>query len=97
MELSGYMQKVELTEDRLTVEGTNKATRVALRGKDHAAGPVVVLRNEVAAVDHKSANPLTNGRVTVKTKGGESYTLHFRRKANAEFAQLADTLRDWVS
>lgn len=92
MHLRGYMIEVTLDGETLTVEGTNKPARIALRGIDHDAGPVVLNREQIASVEHKKASALVNGKVTVKTATGEKYDLHFRKKSNDEFEQLAAAL-----
>lgn len=92
MHLRGYMQEVTLTDDTLTVEGTNKAARVALRAIEAGEGPLVLPRSEIERVEHKPANPMVNGRITVHARDGKKYLLHFRRKSNDEFAALAREL-----
>lgn len=92
MHLRGYMIEVTLDDDALTIEGTTKPARIALRGQQHGDGPVVVPRADIASVDHKRANALVNGKVVVKTNAGEKYELHFRRKSQDEFEQLAAAL-----
>lgn len=92
MNVRGYMIDVTLTDDTLSVEGTNKPAQVALRGERHGDGPVVIPRGQIASVEHKKANALANGSVTVKTISGERYVLHFRKKSNDEFAALAAAL-----
>lgn len=94
MHLRGYMIEVTLDDDALTVEGTNKASRIALRGQHHGDGPVVVPRADIASVEHKGANPMVNGKVTVNTHAGEKYQLHFRRKSRDEFAGLFAQLNE---
>lgn len=91
MNVDGYMVRVSLEGDVLTAEGTNKASRVALAGQDHAAGPVVLQRSDITAVEYRAAGVLTNGRVTVRA-GDRSYVLHFRRKQQAGFLELAQVL-----
>lgn len=92
MRLRGYMQEVELTNEALTIEGTNKAARVALRAEEHDRGPLVVPRSEITSVEHKPGNALVNGHITIHTTDGKKAILHFRRKSNAEFAALAEAL-----
>lgn len=92
MNVRGYMIDVTLTDEALTVEGTNKPAQVALRGERHSEGPLVIPRNEIASVEHKKANALVNGSVTVKTTAGERYVLHFRKKSNDDFTALAAAL-----
>jgi hypothetical protein len=93
MHLRGYMIEVTLTDDSLTIEGTTKPARIALRGQQHGDGPVVVPRGDIAQVEHKAASALVNGKVRVQTKAGEKYDLHFRKKSQDEFAALAEALR----
>lgn len=92
MHLRGYMIEVTLTDDALTVEGTTKPARIALRGQQHGDGPVVIPRADIASVAHKRASAIVNGKVTVKATSGEKYDLHFRRKSQDEFEQLAAAL-----
>lgn len=92
MQLRGYMIDVTLTDDALTVEGTTRAARVALRGEQRGDGPLVIPRAAIASVEHKRANAVVNGRVTVRTTAGEKYHLHFRKKSQEDFERLADAL-----
>lgn len=103
MEISGYMIEVELTDDALRVQGTNKASHMALVKAEELADrvvhksedwkqPVVIPRSEIAAVELKAANALVNGKVTVTTVDGRKVQLHFRRKSNGDFAALAAAL-----
>ena len=92
MNVRGYMIEVTLSDDALTIEGTTKPSRIALRGEQHGDGPVVIPRADIASVDHKRAGVMINGRLTVKTVDGEKYLLHYRHKSNDEFRALADAL-----
>lgn len=92
MNARGYMIEVTLTDDALTVEGTTKPARMALRGQDHDAGPLVIPRTQIAGVDHKRASALVNGSVVVQTVDGGRYVLHFRKKSQDDFAALAAAL-----
>lgn len=92
MDMDGYMVRVSLRDGVLTAEGKNKAAQVALRGEERNQGPVVLPVSDIERVEHKAANALVNGRVTVHATGGRKYVLHFRRKSNAEFAELARAL-----
>lgn len=92
MNVRGYMIEVTLTDEALTVEGTNKPSRIALRGEQHDAGPLVIGRGEIVGIDHKKAGALTNGSIAVRTTSGEKYVLHFRKKSNDEFSALATAL-----
>ena len=88
---TGYMLQATLEGDVLTLHGTNRASRVALAGQDHGTDPVVPLA-EVAHTDWKPASRLTNGRLILFTRAGQSYTLHFRRKQQADMERLAAAL-----
>lgn len=92
MNVRGYMIDVTLTDETLTVEGTNKPARMALRGDQHGDGPLVIPRADITGVEHKKANALVNGAVTVKTTNGDRYVLHFRKKSQDDFAELAAAL-----
>lgn len=92
MHTHGHMIEVEYDGQRLTVTGTNKASRAALRGADHGAGPLILERADITAVDVKPPTVLANGRLTVHTSSGDRYLLHFRRKQAADFTELADAL-----
>lgn len=88
----GYMVEVEWDGHTLTARGTNKASRVALRGQDHAAGDLVLTREQMEQVTFKPANPLVNGTVVIHARDGKKYQLHFRRKQADGFRELATAL-----
>jgi len=92
MELSGYMIKVWWDGQTLTAQGTTKPARVALLGSEHGDGDLVLPRERIAQARHKPAGVMTNGRITLRTSEGRKHILHFRRKAQAEFAELARAL-----
>lgn len=87
----GYMLEVTLANDTLTMHGTNGASRVALAGQDHGTDPVVPLA-EVESTEWRPASALVNGRLTVHTRGGQRYVLHFRRKQQPDMERLAGLL-----
>lgn len=87
------MVMADLTDQTLTVDGTNKAGRIALFGAGRNGGPVAIPVGDIAGVDFKKANVLTNGALTVRTFSGAKYQLHFRKKSSAEFEALAAALR----
>ena len=91
--MDGYMTTVEFDGQTLTAHGKNKAARIALAGEDHASD-VVIPRQAIASVDFRAANPLVNGRVTVRTSDGRKVILHFRRKQQADFERLVERLRN---
>jgi hypothetical protein len=90
--VDGYMIDVNYDGQTLTVRGKNKAARVALAGADHGEGDVVIPRHEIASATLKDASMLVNGNLVVHTAGGRKYQLHFRRKQQADFEQLAQQL-----
>ncbi|WP_408895923.1 hypothetical protein ACJ5H2_13490 [Nocardioides sp. R1-1] len=76
----------------LTVEGKNKATRIALAGENHGDGPVTVTRDQITNVTWKPAGRLTNGNLSVHTAAGQRYQLHFLRKHQDGMQDLARQL-----
>lgn len=88
MNVNGYGVEAEWDGRQLVARGTNKATRVALRGAEHDQGDLVVPAAELASVELREAGKLTNGRLTVHTTGGASYRLNFLRKHAEGFRQL---------
>lgn len=91
MQAHGYMIDVELTDDTLTAEGTTKPARIALRGSEHDAGPLVIPRATITSVEWKPANPVVNGKITVHHAGGKAQ-IHFRRKQQADMEPVARAL-----
>lgn len=87
----GYMLEVTLSGETLYLHGTTGPARVALAGADHDTDPVVPLA-EVERTEWKPANALTNGRLTVHTRAGRRYVLHFRRKQQPDMERLAALL-----
>jgi len=88
------MTEVEYEEDVLTVRGKNKAARIALAGPDHGSGDVVVSRADIASakfVPTRLAGSV-NGNLIITTTQGERYQLHFRKKQQSDFENLARTL-----
>lgn len=92
MRAEGYMVYADLDGQALTIDGTNKAGKVALFGAGRNDGPVTIPRAQIARVDFKKANALTNGALTIHTQSGQKYALHFRKKSADEFASLAEAL-----
>jgi hypothetical protein len=88
----GYLISVTWDGQTLTVIADNKIARVALQGKDHGEGPLVLQADEIASTELKPAGALTNGRIAVRTRDRRTFLLHFRRKSNAEFARLYKAL-----
>lgn len=88
----GYGVTASYDGQALTMEGTNKAARMALAGQHHAAGPVVVDREAISEVTWKPAGRLTNGNLQVFTQDGGRYQLHFLRKHTDDMAALARQL-----
>jgi hypothetical protein len=92
MNVHGYMIDAEWDGQTLTVTGSNKAARVALRGEQHGDGPLVVSKEDLALVDFKDASMMVNGKITVTTRDGAKHQLHFRKKQAGDFRTLADAL-----
>jgi hypothetical protein len=92
MKVQGYMIVAEYDGNRLCLDATNKAAQVALRGPQWDQGPLILPIEDITEVDLKPASELANGRLTVRTRGGESYVAHFRRKQQGEWARLVDVL-----
>jgi hypothetical protein len=90
-QFDGYMITVSWDGATLRVHGKNKMARVGLSGADHAED-VLVTRGQMADVQFKAASMLMNGAVTIRTDQGRKYILHFRRKQQPAFAQLAQSL-----
>lgn len=87
------MVNVTYDGETLTAEGTTRASRIALAGSEHAAGPVVIPSTSMASVTFKDANPITNGAITIRTTDGRKVVLHFRRKQRLAFRELASALQ----
>lgn len=83
----GYMVEADFDGTTLTMQGTNKAGRVALAGEDHGAGPVRLSREQITGVALKDASMLVNGNLRVSA-GAKTYQLHFRKKQAADFQAL---------
>ena len=95
MTIEGYMVEVDWDGATLRAHGTNKMGRVALNGADHEQD-VVLTAADIASVEFKGANALTNGNLVVTTRAGAKHQLHFRKKSGDEFAALAAELRQAV-
>jgi hypothetical protein len=87
----GYMIRVRWDGQTLRVHGVNKMARVALNGSDHG-DDVVLARDEIEQAQLRDATMLVNGSLTVRTVAGRKHILHFRRKHQADFARLAESL-----
>lgn len=92
MKVQGYMIVAEYDGNRLCLDGTNKAARVALRGAEHDQGPVEIPIEDITEVALKSASVFTNGKLVVQTRDGKAYTAHFRRKQQQEWVGLHSLL-----
>lgn len=59
-----------------------------------AAPDELVLDRDAFTVEtFKQANVLVNGNLTLRTSDGIKHQMHFRRKQNADFEELANALR----
>ncbi len=92
MEFSGYMIKVRWDGQTLVVHPTSRPAAVALLGKEHKGGDLVLDRDQIADVQFVKAGLLTNGRVTVRDTAGRRYVLHFRKRQQPGMAELAREL-----
>ena len=92
MEFSGYMIKVRWDGQTLVVHPTSRPAAVALLGKEHKGGDLVLPADQIASATFKPAGLLTNGRVVVRDTAGRRYVLHFRRKQQPGMAALAREL-----
>lgn len=92
--VQGYMVEADWDGEVLRARGTNKAGRVALAGEDHDQGDVVIPRSEMAEVKFKPTKfgGTVNGNLVVTTTGGRKYQLHFRKKHEQGFRELAEAL-----
>lgn len=88
----GYGIVAEFDGTTLTVEGNNKAARMALAGKDHGEGPVTISVDQIGEVTWKAAGRLTNGNLTIIETAGKRYQLHFLRKHTEGMEALAQAL-----
>lgn len=89
---SGYGITATFDDNTLTIEGNNKAARIALAGQDHADGPVRVAASEITDLAWKSAGRLTNGNLTVTTGSGKRFQMHFLKKHSAGMEALMKAL-----
>ena len=96
------MVEAEWDGQTLRMRGSNKASHYALAGftSDPESGmpvrhegDVVVERADIASVDIKDASRLTNGCLTITTRAGRTFQMHFRRKQAGDFVALAQALR----
>lgn len=92
MKIDGYMVEVEFDGSTLRLHGTNTASKVAIAGKEHGSGDVLIPVADIASVKLKDASMLTNGNLVVRTVDGARYQAHFRKKHADGFAELAALL-----
>lgn len=92
MELQGYMLKVQWDGQTLRARGTTKASRMALMGREHDDGDLVLTREQITEARYKKAGLMTNGRLVLRDWSGRKYQLHFRRKQRDGFDALAREL-----
>jgi len=90
--MDGYMIDVQCDDEILRIRGKNKAARIALAGEAHGDGDVVIARSTIADVMFKGASMLVNGNLIVTTIEGRKYQMHFRKKQQADFKDLAEQL-----
>lgn len=92
MDFKGYMIEGTWDGSTLTVQGTNKASHVALVGKGEDRSAVVIPRQAIASAKYKSAGMMTNGNLDIRTHDGVRYQLHFLKKHTPAFEQIASDL-----
>lgn len=90
--MDGYMIDVQCDADTLRVKGKNKTAQMALAGKAWDEGDVVIPRSSIATVTFKGASMMVNGNLIVTTTNGGKYQMHFRKKQQGDFRDLAQQL-----
>ena len=105
--MDGYMIEVEYDDAALRIHAKNKVAQMALSGaatkvvehddgsphlQTRMGGDVEVPRTDIARATYKKATALTNGSLTVTTNDGAKYQMHFRKKQQADFRDLAQQL-----
>src|SRR5665648_412276 len=86
------MINVECDEQNLRVRVRKKTARFALTSEAHGDGDVVIPRSTIEGMKFKAASMLVNGKLVVTTTDGHKYRMHFRKKQQGDFEQLAREL-----
>lgn len=96
------MVEVQWDGETLRAKGKNRASTMALlgpelleyksRSEDELKDELVLPRSEIERVEMKNAGVLSNGRLTLHSRAGRRYKLHFLRKQQEEFESLAELL-----
>lgn len=94
-ELKGHGgSRIRWDGERLTIEATSTAARVALFGKDGADGQdrVMLGRDDIDQVVYKPGTAMVTNGILKVTAGAKTYQVHFSRKYRREFADVAREL-----
>lgn len=86
------MVEAEWDGQTLRARGTNKAGQMALRGDRRDEGDVVLTRDDMTSVRFKEAGRMVNGNLIVTATDGAKYQMHFRRRDNDAWRELASAL-----
>src|SRR5665811_2615918 len=76
----------------LRVRAKNNAAWVALTGKAHGDGALVIPRSTIFGVKFKAASMFVKGKLSVGTTDGHKYRMHFRKRQQGDFERLAQQL-----
>lgn len=88
LRVTGYGIDAEYTDRTLTITPTSAMGRVALVGHDKGRVPVVLERDDIVRLDYKRATALVNGTLVLRTRDGQKYQLHFKKKTADQFDAL---------
>jgi hypothetical protein len=90
--MDGYRIHVECDEQSLRVRAKNNAARLALTGKAHGDGALVIPRSTIFGVKFKAARMFVKGKLSVGTTHGHKYRMYFRKRQQGDFERLAQKL-----
>jgi hypothetical protein len=90
--MDGYRIDVEFDEQSLRVRAKNNAAGVALTGKAHGDGALVIPRSRIFGVKFKAASMFVKGKLSVGTTDGHKYRMYFRKRQQGDFERLAQQL-----
>ena len=90
--MDGYRIDIECDDQSLRVRSKNNAARVALTGKNHGDGALVIPRSAIFGVKFKAASMFAKGKLSVSTKDGHKYRMYCHRRQQPDFERLAQQL-----
>jgi hypothetical protein len=90
--MDGYRIHVECDEQSLRVRAKNNAASLALTGKAHGDGALVIPRSTIFGVKFKAARMFVKGKLSVGTTDGHKYRMYFRKRQQGDFERLAQQL-----